>query len=202
MKTANLADMTNTYWIVAIDADNKQLGAAMQTHNFEAYNGVIWAEPGVGVVASQAGSDPFYAFVGFDMLRLGKTAEQVLQALLHCDPHAHYNQVAIVDVHGNVAAHTGDKCIGEAGHTVGESYSCQANIMVNNTVWNEMAKVFERSHGESVDRLMDALQAASQHCIPPDAWGKENALPGLCRSVRRRLWKNGRGHFFPQSKRS
>jgi uncharacterized Ntn-hydrolase superfamily protein len=162
MKTAGLANLTNTYSIVALDANNRQLGAAMQTHNFEACNGVIWAEPGVAVVASQAGSDPFYAFVGFEMMHLGKTAEQTLHALLQCDPHPERNQVAIVDVHGNVAVHTGDKCIGETGHTIGKSYSCQANIMLNNTVWNEMAKAFERSQGELVDRMMDALEAAER----------------------------------------
>jgi hypothetical protein len=47
--------LTNTDSIVALDAANKQPGVAMQTHTFQACNGVIWAEPrmifGVDVMA-------------------------------------------------------------------------------------------------------------------------------------------------------
>lgn len=35
-----LTELTHTYSIIAYDPINKQLGAAMQTHNFAACNGV------------------------------------------------------------------------------------------------------------------------------------------------------------------
>ena len=152
--------LTNTYSIVAFDSENKQIGGAMQTHNFGACNSVIYAEPGVGVIASQAWSDPFYAHVGFEMIRLGRTATQALQGLVACDPDVQHNQVAIIDVKGNVAAHTGEKCIGEAGHIIGKTCSCQANIMLKDTVWGAMAAAFENSQGELIDRMMDAMEAA------------------------------------------
>jgi uncharacterized Ntn-hydrolase superfamily protein len=128
------SQLTHTYSIVAFDPDTKQMGAAMQTHNFAACNGVIWVEPGVGAIASQADSDPFYAFAGFAMLRLGKTAAQVLSGLVQCDAHAQHNQVAIIDARGHVAAHTGARCIPEAGHKIGRHYACQANLMGKNTI--------------------------------------------------------------------
>jgi len=117
-----LMGLTMRYWSPQIgsswinDPERRQIGGAMQTHNFAACNGVIWVQPGVGVIASQAESDPFYAFAGFDMIRLGKTPAQILDSLTRCDPDARHNQVAIIDAQGNVAAYTGENCIEEAGH--------------------------------------------------------------------------------------
>lgn len=150
---------TGTYSIIAMDAVAKQVGGAMQTHNFAACNGVIWAQPGVGVVASQAASDPTYAFLGFEMMRLGKTASQVLEAVRQTDTKSDFNQVAVVDIHGNVAVHTGSKCLAEAGHLVGNDFSCQANIMRNGTVWHRMAEAFQQSKGDLGLRLIEALEA-------------------------------------------
>lgn len=158
----NLSRLTGTYSIVAFDPENKQIGAAMQTHNFAACNGVVWAEPRVGAIASQAGSDPFYNVAGFKLMRLGKSAEQVLNSLVQCDPNAQHNQVAMLDVKGTVAAYTGERCIPETGHSIGLNYSCQANIMLKDTVWDAMGKAFENSHGELADRIMMAMEAAER----------------------------------------
>jgi uncharacterized Ntn-hydrolase superfamily protein len=158
----NLAAVAHTYSIVAFDPERRQIGGAMQTHNFGACNGVIWVQPGIGVIASQAESDPFYAFAGFEMIRLGKTPAQILNSLTRCDPDAQRNQVAIIDAQGNVAAYTSENCIEEAGHHVGKHYSCQANMMLKNTVWSAMGAAFENTSGELVDRIMAALEAAEQ----------------------------------------
>ena len=37
----------------------------------------------------------------------------------------------MIDAKGNVAAHTGKKCIPDAGHQMGKNYSVQANLMAN-----------------------------------------------------------------------
>ena len=135
--------LTHTYSIIAFDPDTKQIGAAMQTHNFAACNGVIWVEPGVGAIASQADAAPFYAFAGFPLLRLGATAEQALHSLLQGAGNASHHQVAMLDVRGHVAAHTGDRCIPAAGHTIRRTYACQANLMVHNTVWEAMGTALD-----------------------------------------------------------
>jgi uncharacterized Ntn-hydrolase superfamily protein len=162
MATSTLFNLAHTYSIVAFDPQSRQIGAAMQTHTFEACNSVVWVQPGVGAVASQAGSDPFYAFVGFDMMRWGKSAPQTLEGLRACDPNVECNQVAIIDVHHQVAAYTGSRCIPEAGHHMGQRYSCQANLMLRDTVWHAMAEAFEASTGTLADRLLVALEAAER----------------------------------------
>lgn len=79
---------------------------------------------------------------------------------MSCDPQVESSQVAIIDVHDEVAVHTGSRCIPEAGHRAGPHYSCQANLMLRDTVWPAMAEAFERSEGNLVDRMMTALEAA------------------------------------------
>ena len=48
----------HTYSIVARDAATGQLGVAVQSHWFSVGSGVVWAEPGVGAVATQSFTDP------------------------------------------------------------------------------------------------------------------------------------------------
>jgi hypothetical protein len=44
----------HTYSIVARDAATGELGAAVQSHWFSVGSNVIWAEPGIGAVATQS----------------------------------------------------------------------------------------------------------------------------------------------------
>ena len=78
----------NTYSIVARDADSGQLGVAVQSHWFSVGSGVIWAEPGIGAVATQSFTDPSYGPLGLHLMRAGKNAGQALNALLGVDEHA------------------------------------------------------------------------------------------------------------------
>ena len=96
-----------TYSIVARDADSGQLGVAVQSHWFSVGPIVPWAEAGVGAVATQSLVDPAYGPLGLDLMRMGRSAEEALKALLAGDSGANVRQVAMVDAEGNVAAHTG-----------------------------------------------------------------------------------------------
>lgn len=151
-----------TYSIVAFDKESGQMGVAVQSHWFSVGSIVSWAESGVGVVATQSFVEVSYGPLGLQLMRGGKTAPQALAALLTVDKHETVRQVAMVDVKGRVAVHTGKLCIPEAGHHKGKSYSCQANMMENNTVWKAMSKAYESTPGELVDRLMASLEAAQK----------------------------------------
>ena len=43
-------------------------------------------------------------------------------------------QVGLVDKNGKAAAFTGKKCHEWAGHSVGDGYACQGNILVPGTI--------------------------------------------------------------------
>jgi len=149
-----------TYSIVARDPQTGQLGGAVQSHWFAAGNGVIWAESGVGVVATQALLDESYGPLGLDLMRGGKSADEALRALVEVDPGRDERQAAFVDARGRVAAHTGSRCLRAAGHTTGDGFSCQANMMLSDTVWGAMREAFVSTEGDLVHRLLAALDAA------------------------------------------
>jgi uncharacterized Ntn-hydrolase superfamily protein len=121
---------------------------------------VLWAKPGVGVVATQSYAERSYGPLGLELLEAGKPPEQALAALTTSDPDESVRQVAILAADGTAAAHTGADCIPDAGHRIGEDYSVQANIMRNTSVWPRMAEAFEAAEGSLARRLLVALDAA------------------------------------------
>jgi uncharacterized Ntn-hydrolase superfamily protein len=136
------------------------MGVAVQSHWFSVGSLVTWAEAGVGAVATQSFVDPAYGPLGLNLMRAGKTAEQALSSLLAGDPGKDVRQVAMIDVNGSVAAHTGKKCIQGAGQIVGKNYSVQANLMLNDRIWPAMAKAYENAKGDLAERMLAALDAA------------------------------------------
>ncbi len=163
----------HTYSILAIDRDTGELGAAVQSHWFSVGSSVIWAEAGIGAVCTQSFIEPSYGPLGLELMRAGKSADEALAGLLKADRFEAVRQVAMIDARGGVAAHTGKSCIPEAGHFTGDGFSCQANLMLKNTVWEAMSKAFRTTEGELVDRLMAALEAAQGE--GGDIRGKQSA---------------------------
>lgn len=152
-------ELVSTYSIVAYDSATGQFGAAVQSHYFRVAD-VIWLEPGVGAVATQSLVDFAYGPLGLEMMKAGKNSSQALAGLLASDPDSMVRQVAMIDSRGEVAVHTGSRCIPEAGHQTGRGYSVQANLMRNATVWPAMAEAFETTEGDLAEKLMAALEAA------------------------------------------
>lgn len=150
-----------TYSIVAHDPDTGELGVAVQSHWFSVGPIVPWARVGVGAVATQANAETSYGPKALDLLESGLDAQQALDRLLGEDSGSEGRQVAVLDAHGRVAAHTGSSCIAFAGHSTGEGVSCQANIMASQRVWPAMLEAYNQSAGRPLtDRLMTALDAA------------------------------------------
>jgi len=163
----------HTYSIVARDAATGEMGVAVQSHWFSVGSIVTWAEAGVGAIATQSFVDPAYGPRGLDLMKSGLSAEQALEALVLVDEGRDVRQVAFIDVQGRVAAHTGASCIEAADHHVGEGYSVQANMMLNDNIVPAMSKAFESTGGDLADRLMAALEAAQ--AVGGDIRGKQSA---------------------------
>ncbi len=153
-----------TYSIVARDPKTGEMGVAVQSHWFSVGSVVPWAEAGVGAVATQSLVDPAYGPLGLELMRLGRSAPEALRSVLAGDPGREVRQVAMVDAAGKVLAHTGTKCIAEAGHFVDEEhqFSVQANLMANDRVWPAMARAFREHKGDLADGLVAALEAAQK----------------------------------------
>jgi uncharacterized Ntn-hydrolase superfamily protein len=162
-----------TYSIVARDKKTGEFGVAVQSHYFQVSPAVPWALAGVGAVATQSHVNLSYGLLGLELLQAGYSAEQALKALTAGDPRAEVRQCAIVDAAGNVAAHTGSKCIPAAGHRLGDGFSCQANLMEKDTVWDAMAEAFTTTDAPLAERMMAALEAAEAE--GGDIRGKQSA---------------------------
>jgi uncharacterized Ntn-hydrolase superfamily protein len=162
-----------TYSIVARDKETGEFGVAVQSHYFQVSPAVPWALAGVGAVATQSHVNLSYGHLGLELLQAGYTAEQALTALTAGDSRADVRQCAIVDAAGNVAAHTGAKCIPAAGHRLGDGFSCQANLMERETVWDAMAAAYTSTDAPLAERMMAALEAAEAE--GGDVRGKQSA---------------------------
>jgi uncharacterized Ntn-hydrolase superfamily protein len=86
-------------------------------------------------------------------------ARDALRLLSAGDAERDVRQVAVVDVHGEAAVHTGSSCIGHAGDASGLGYTCQANMMATPHVWGAMAEAYEAGTGSLAERLAIALEA-------------------------------------------
>jgi uncharacterized Ntn-hydrolase superfamily protein len=148
-----------TYSIVARDPHTGDLGVAVQSHWFAA--GIVcWAESGVGAAATQASALIDHGPLALDLMREGRSASEALDVRMAADDERDHRQVATLDAKGGVAVYTGERCIPEAGHRIGDGFSCQANMMRRDTVWDAMAVAFETTSGDLADRFLAALEAA------------------------------------------
>ena len=98
----------HTFSIVAYDPATGQLGAAVQSHWFSVGGSVIWAESGVGAVATQSFIEVSYGPKGLAAMRGGASAPEALKALLAKDEHTNVRQVGMVDAQGRVAVKNRD----------------------------------------------------------------------------------------------
>jgi uncharacterized Ntn-hydrolase superfamily protein len=149
-----------TYSIVARDNETGELGVAVQSHYFQVGPVVPWVLAGVGAVATQSHLNVSFGPLGLELLRSGYAARDALNALLAGDDKPDFRQVAIVDAAGNVAAHTGARCVPAAGHVAGDGFSCQANLMEKDTVWGAMREAYTSTRAPLAERMLAALDAA------------------------------------------
>lgn len=191
----------HTYSIVARDAKTGDLGVAVQSHWFSVGTVVPWAAAGVGAVATQSLVDPSYGPLGLAAMQLGRSAPEALMGLLAGDPGRGVRQVAMVDCAGRVAAHTGEKCIAEAGQVVDaeRQFSVQANLMENRTIWPAMAQAYrdaladpaqpDFSQPDLADRLIAVLEAAER--AGGDIRGRQSAAILVVRAKPTgRIWED------------
>jgi uncharacterized Ntn-hydrolase superfamily protein len=162
-----------TYSIVARDPATGELGVAVQSHWFSVGSVVPWAEPGIGAVATQSIAEPSYGPNALDLLRGGANARDALEELVRRDAGQAMRQVTVVDSHGEVAVHSGRRCIQFAGHESGRGFACAANMMRHEGVPQAMARAYSTARGDMPERLLAALDAAE--ATGGDVRGRQSA---------------------------
>src|SRR6185436_16073936 len=123
---------TGTFSILAYDPATGEFGGAVQSRVFSVGNGVLWAEAGVGVAATQAIVDVSYGPQALELLRQGKSAEDVVKTVWGRDPDSRTDwpkegrQFAVIDAKGNAYAYTGPKATNWAGNKSCTKAKCTA----------------------------------------------------------------------------
>ena len=158
---------TGTFSILGCDPDTGELGAAVQSRVFSVGNGVLWAEAGVGVAATQAIVDVSYGPQALALLREGKAPADIIKAILDRDTDPGYGgqpwpkagrQFAVMNPKGEYAAHTGPQASTWAGNKGGTFCTAQGNILAGEAVVTNMVKNFEETKGPLSLRLVAALE--------------------------------------------
>lgn len=161
-------DGVATFSILGYDPATGEVGGAVQSRVFSVGNGVLWAEAGVGVAATQAIVDVSYGPRALDLLRKGLAPDAVIKQIYDADPDPGLNgrpwpkagrQFAVMNAKGEHAAFTGPKATAWAGHRAGKHCTAQGNILAGEAVVANMVDAFEKTDGHLSLRLMAALDA-------------------------------------------
>lgn len=162
-----------TFSIVARDEATGQLGVATATHAYGVGRVADFTRAGVGAVATQSFVEVSYGPNGLDLMAKGIAPQAALTALLSADPDREIRQVALLARSGEIAHHTGSRCVPSCGAVATDSAVAVGNMLAGGQVLPAMSDAFGSAEGELAERLLAALQAAER--AGGDARGRMSA---------------------------
>jgi uncharacterized Ntn-hydrolase superfamily protein len=152
-------DPPGTFSILGFDPETQEVGAAVQSRVFSVGNGVLWAEAGVGAVATQAIVDVSYGPQALELLRQGMAPQDIIKTIWERDPDPrpgnwskHGRQFAVINAKGELAAFTGPKAPSWSGDKQGKYCTAQGNILAGPDVVAKMVEGFEKSEFDETGR--------------------------------------------------
>ena len=152
----------STFSLCAIDPVTGQSGAAVTTRVPFVGRAVPHVRANVGAVCTQAATVVEYGPRGLDLLATGVEPAEIIKQLLADDAQRESRQLAVINMKGVGAAHTGKNNSAWAGSKQGPNYTVQANIMVGPEVVESVAASFESTEGSGMplaERMILALEA-------------------------------------------
>ena len=163
-----------TWSIIARDQATGCFGIAAATCFLAVGARVPFIAARIGAVATQASVNPLYGTSGLNLLRDGRSAAEVVEALVAADAGRDQRQVHVMDAAGRVAAHTGAACVAWAGHLHDGGCSVAGNMLAGPQVLEQTAAAYRAHEGDSFPcRLIAAMQAGE--AAGGDKRGKQSA---------------------------
>ncbi|HEU5333482.1 MAG TPA: DUF1028 domain-containing protein [Actinocrinis sp.] len=169
-----------TFSIAARSADGTQFGVAVASKFLAAGAMVPAARPSRpdspgGALATQALANLSYKDDGLALLADGRSAREVVDALVAADERSEHRQLGVVDAAGRAATYTGPECMPWAGGATGYGYAIQGNILVGSRVVALMEEAWLASDasGPLARRLLAALAAGD--AVGGDSRGRQSA---------------------------
>jgi uncharacterized Ntn-hydrolase superfamily protein len=163
-----------TWSIIARDDATGQFGIAVATRFFAVGARVPHIAAGIGGIATQALSNPYYGIDGVKLLREGRTPRDIVETLTAADAGRESRQLHIMDADGRIASHTGSECVDWCGHTEGNGFSIAGNMLAGARVLDDTAKAYIANQKLPLaQRLIAAMRAGE--AAGGDKRGKQSA---------------------------
>lgn len=162
-----------TFSILAVDNEAQEIGVAVCSHWLGVGSIVPRIRAGVGAAVSQSVSDPALSVALLDAVERGRAPVEAIADVVSRDSARAFRQLAVIDVSGATAAHTGAGCVRFAGHEAASGLSVQGNLLASADVLPAMSAAFAGAAGPLGRRLLSALLAAQG--IGGDVRGRQSA---------------------------
>jgi uncharacterized Ntn-hydrolase superfamily protein len=149
-----------TFTLLARCPKSGQVGIGIATYSITVGLYCNGLRGNVGATMTQAfvnqGNNP----LALRLLEQGYTPDHVMAELKANDPNHEFRQIAVIDRLGRIAAYSGPKNRGWAGHVTGDGYVAMGNVLAGKPVIDAMAKAYEGAAKLSLERrLLAAIEA-------------------------------------------
>ena len=164
----------DTFSIVAVDTITGEVGSAGASC---IQGSIIISDihPGVGAIHTQSYWNAINQDSAASLMDQGYSPQNIIDWLVENDAENNptIRQYGIIDLidGGRSAGFTGENCFDFKGHKLGENYAIQGNILLGQSILDDMEAAFLTQYGTFEEKLMASLMAtnvtgADTRCTP------------------------------------
>ena len=147
-------------WSILARDDAGRFGVAIASRFFAVGALCVHTRRGVGALATQALMNPTYGSAGLALLSAGRSAIDVVAALVGADAGRDHRQLHVLPAAGPAAVHTGAACIYWCGHRHAGGFSVAGNMLAGPQVIEATAQAYLDAVGQPLaERLLAAMAA-------------------------------------------
>ena len=154
----------DTFSIVAVDTITGEVGSAGASC---IQGSIIISDihPGVGAIHTQSYWNAINQDSASSLMDQGYAPQDIIDWLVANDAQNDptIRQYGIIDLieGGRSAGYTGENCFDFKGHKLGENYAIQGNILLGQSILDDMEAAFLTQYGTFEEKLMASLMAAN-----------------------------------------
>ena len=160
----NILLSNDTFSIVAVDTLTGQIGSAGASC---IQGSIIISDihPGLGAIHTQSYWNASNQDSASSLMEQGYAPQDIIDWLVENDAQNNptIRQYGVVDLlnGGRSAAFTGENCSDFKGHKIGDTYAIQGNILLGQSILDDMEEAFLTQYGTFEEKLMASLMAAN-----------------------------------------
>ena len=164
LSLCNILLSNDTFSIVAVDTLTGQIGSAGASC---IQGSIIISDihPGLGAIHTQSYWNASNQDSASSLMEQGYAPQDIIDWLVENDAQNDptIRQYGIVDLleGGRSAAFTGENCSDFKGHKIGDTYAIQGNILLGQSILDDMEEAFLTQYGTFEEKLMASLMAAN-----------------------------------------